>query len=242
MSGVEVLWRDPWLLALNKPSGLPSAPTRDPLRRTLYHDAKALSGGEVWVAHRLDLGTSGVILLSTALEATRPLSLTFEERRVKKLYWALCARLPNGLDPSEAERFDEPRALLQWAVLHSHKGLAEHERSGAWLHLSAPMREATLRRGRKRLWEVTRSGGKPAHTEFKVLASAPGLSLIAARPQTGRTHQIRVHLAHLGAPILGDQDYGGAQAPRLMLHARALELLHPVTSEPLSVLAPCHFK
>jgi len=242
MSHVELLWRDQWLMALHKPSGLPSAPTRDPLRRTVYHEAKALNGGEVWVAHRLDLGTSGVILLSARAEATRPLCLAFEERRAQKLYWALCATLPEGLALGEVVRFDDPRALLRWAVGRSQGDLSDRERSGGWLHLSAPMRERSKRAGRKRLWEVTRSGGRPAHTEFKALATAPGLVLIASRPQTGRTHQIRVHLAHLGAPIIGDQDYGGARAPRLMLHARSLELTHPMTGEALSFQAPCSFK
>lgn len=239
MNPIEILWHDAWILALNKPSGIPSAVTRDPKRPTLYHEAKHIAGREVWVVHRLDLGTSGVIVLARDSEMAHALSKAFEERKIQKLYWALCSNLPQGLNAEEALYFEDRSELMRWAIQLSRQALCYHECEGAWLHLSAPMRPSQTR---KRLWSVTRSGGKPAHTRFRVLASAPGLHLIGARPQTGRTHQIRVHLAHLQAPILGDQEYGGARAPRLMLHARALEFDHPITHQPLTIKASCDFK
>jgi len=67
--------------------------------------------------------------------------------------------------------------------------------------------------------------GKPSLTEFRVLSASGGGALIEARPKTGRTHQIRVHLTHCGLPILGDQPYGGAVAPRMMLHCRRMSFI-----------------
>ena len=83
--------------------------------------------------------------------------------------------------------------------------------------------------------------GKQAVTLFSVLAAYDGSSLLEARPETGRTHQLRLQLAHLGHPILGDRLYGGAQAqgpPRTMLHAVSLSVVHPVTKKELTVEAP----
>jgi 23S rRNA pseudouridine1911/1915/1917 synthase len=86
--------------------------------------------------------------------------------------------------------------------------------------------------------------GDPAATGYRTLRAGPGGALVEARPETGRTHQIRVHLAHLGAPLLGDARYGGPRRvgeiaiPRVMLHARRLELRHPVTGAAMVFEAP----
>jgi len=86
--------------------------------------------------------------------------------------------------------------------------------------------------------------GDPAATRYRTLRTGPGAALVEASPETGRTHQLRVHLAHLGAPLLGDPRYGGPRrvgelaVPRVMLHARALRIAHPVTGAPLLLEAP----
>jgi 23S rRNA pseudouridine1911/1915/1917 synthase len=86
--------------------------------------------------------------------------------------------------------------------------------------------------------------GDAAATRYKTLRTGPAAALVEARPETGRTHQIRVHLAHLGAPLLGDARYGGPRRvgelaiPRVMLHARRLELAHPMTGAPMVLEAP----
>lgn len=87
---------------------------------------------------------------------------------------------------------------------------------------------------------VVRSGGKPARTRVRLRQASGERLLVEARPLTGRTHQIRVHLAHLGFPILGDELYGGAEpnTKRLLLHALRLGLDHPRTGERLRVVAP----
>jgi 23S rRNA pseudouridine1911/1915/1917 synthase len=88
------------------------------------------------------------------------------------------------------------------------------------------------------------AGGDRAATRHRTLATGPGGALVEAQPETGRTHQIRVHLAHLGAPLLGDARYGGPRqigefrVPRVMLHALRLELAHPVTGAPIAFAAP----
>ncbi|HTP52285.1 MAG TPA: RluA family pseudouridine synthase [Anaeromyxobacteraceae bacterium] len=91
---------------------------------------------------------------------------------------------------------------------------------------------------------VVRPDGEPAATAYRTLATGPGgVALVEARPETGRTHQIRAHLAHLGAPLLGDARYGGPRMlgalaiPRVMLHALRLELDHPASGERLSLEA-----
>jgi 23S rRNA pseudouridine1911/1915/1917 synthase len=105
--------------------------------------------------------------------------------------------------------------------------------------LDAPIGKVPRRAG---LRQVS-PGGDAAATRYRTLATGQA-ALVEARPETGRTHQIRVHLAHLGAPLLGDPRYGGPRmvgpvsVPRVMLHAARLELPHPVTGAPLAFEAP----
>jgi 23S rRNA pseudouridine1911/1915/1917 synthase len=106
--------------------------------------------------------------------------------------------------------------------------------------LEAPLGKDPARAGLRRV----DPRGDPAATRYATLSEGPGAALVEARPETGRTHQIRVHLAHLGAPLLGDARYGGprrvgeVEVPRVMLHARRLELTHPVTGARLVLEAP----
>jgi 23S rRNA pseudouridine1911/1915/1917 synthase len=106
--------------------------------------------------------------------------------------------------------------------------------------LDAPLAKDPSRPGLRRVAPT----GDSAATRYRTLAAGAGGALVEARPETGRTHQIRVHLAHLGAPLLGDPRYGGprrvgeTEVPRVMLHARRLELAHPVTGERLRFEAP----
>jgi 23S rRNA pseudouridine1911/1915/1917 synthase len=107
--------------------------------------------------------------------------------------------------------------------------------------LSAPLGPDPARPGRR----AVLAHGEPAATSYRTERVAPsGVARVACRPETGRTHQIRVHLAHLGAPLLGDPRYGGPRRvletsiPRVMLHALRLEIPHPATGAPLSLEAP----
>ncbi|HWN96888.1 MAG TPA: pseudouridine synthase [Methylomirabilota bacterium] len=96
-----------------------------------------------------------------------------------------------------------------------------------------------VRAGEKYVSQPLRPGGERAETRFRVVAIEPGRNLIEAEPTTGRTHQIRVHAAEHGFPILGDRLYGGTPAERVFLHAAELSLRHPTTGELLTFCAPC---
>lgn len=88
---------------------------------------------------------------------------------------------------------------------------------------------------------VISKDGKPSLTKFERLACANGKSLLKVQPLTGRTHQIRAHLAAIGHPICGDVLYGGSNAARVMLHCGELRFIHPITGKPLTVVCPCPF-
>lgn len=88
---------------------------------------------------------------------------------------------------------------------------------------------------------VNHATGRAALTEWQVLARAPGETRMRLIPHTGRTHQLRVHMAEIGHPILGDVLYEGPPAPRLMLHAETLGFRHPVSGEAVTFTAPCPF-
>ncbi len=96
-----------------------------------------------------------------------------------------------------------------------------------------------VRVGEKHVSRPLHPGGERAETKFQVVFSADGRTLLEAEPVTGRTHQIRVHAAEHGFPILGDTFYGGTEAERLFLHASELSLTHPASGEPMTFHAPC---
>ncbi|MGL4608858.1 MAG: RluA family pseudouridine synthase [Trueperaceae bacterium] len=104
------------------------------------------------------------------------------------------------------------------------------------IHLNAPIGRHPIQRQKM---SVGGESARPANTYFRVLARIPGYSLVKAKPHTGRTHQIRVHLAHLSASILGDEVYGKGSSviDRQALHAHRLTLPHPKTNEAISFVA-----
>jgi RluA family pseudouridine synthase len=204
----RILFEDAWLLAVDKPAGLPTHETADParphlvglLRRFLEGRAGAGDGApRLGVHQRLDRDTSGVILFTRDPAADAGLSRQFTSRSVQKTYHALTRPGPRALP-------------ARWTV---SGGLAPND--------DGPSEETT--------------------TEFCRLAAFPRAVLVEARPRTGRKHQVRVHLARSGLPILGDDRYGrpdpqGPVAPRLMLHATRLAVLHPVTGASLVIESP----
>jgi 23S rRNA pseudouridine1911/1915/1917 synthase len=122
----------------------------------------------------------------------------------------------------------------------SYLALCARAPSPAEGRVDAPLGKDPARAGLRRV----DPRGDPSATRYRTLRVGPGAALVEASPETGRTHQIRVHLAHLGAPLLGDPRYGGPRrvgeiaVPRVMLHARALAVAHPVTGAPLALEAP----
>ena len=203
--GCCVLYADPWLLALLKPSGLLSQPGLGPeLADSLISRAQE-RWPEVRLVHRLDRDTSGLILLARDATTHRALSAAFAERRVRKTYLAVV----QGLPADRGGVINQPLARIA----------------------TRPPRYGVVPLGQ---------GGKPALTRWRVLRRFEGSSLLLLQPRTGRSHQLRVHLADLGHPVLGDPLYGEpAAAPRLQLHAAGLQLLHPATGKPLHLRSRC---
>ncbi len=215
LTAARVLFEDDGLIVVDKPPGLPTAPTVDPGRPSLFEAVRAYlarrSGGEVYLGlhQRLDRDTSGVVLFSKDRAVNPALAEAFAGGAVAKTYHALTVRPPRL----------PPRA---WRGSSSLAGVGKGRRA----------RVATVR-----------EGGMRAETDFALRqALARGL-LVEARPRTGRKHQIRVHLAEAGLAILGDDLYGGrvpagVDVPRLMLHAMRLELPHPATGGRLVIESP----
>ncbi|HTP52443.1 MAG TPA: RluA family pseudouridine synthase [Anaeromyxobacteraceae bacterium] len=216
MPALAILHQDEDLVAVDKPAGRLVIPGRGAPEPTVREEAEALLG-KLWVVHRLDRGTSGVLLFARTAPAHRALCSAFEHHRVTKRYLALVRGL-----------------------------LAKEER------VEAPI--ARGRRGRMRI--SAGKEGKPAATFVRPLATFPAkglpeLTLVEAFPESGRTHQVRVHLAHLGHPLAVDPDYGDRELlalpsgcpvlSRTPLHAASLELLHPVRGQALRIEAPMPF-
>lgn len=205
---VSIVFEDGHLLAVDKPAGIPTQGTW----ATDQHDLLALLRKQrpdlkLFLHHRLDLGTSGLLIFAKDPKANPSLTKQFTEGGVRKAY---LARLSEPLDPCSV---DKPIGRVR----HANPG-----RFGCEGDLIEP---------------------KASQTDFNavpedILATLEGPHWIVARPRTGRTHQIRVHLTSLGRPILGDTLYGGAPSHQLWLHAWRLSLTHPITGAPLELEAP----
>ena len=227
-----VLFRDAHLIAINKPPGLP---TQGGTGQARHVDglAEALRFGadeKPRLVHRLDRDTSGVLLLARTREAARALAAAFRARGTRKIYWAVTAGVPQP-------RMGTVRYGLVKAPGHGRGGEAERMRT-----VLPDEVEAT-------------PGAQRATTDWAVL-SALGrrAAWVALVPVTGRTHQLRAHMAAIGHPIAGDGKYGGSGqenlgdgwgaglggeiSRKLHLHARHLALTHPFTGARLAITAP----
>ena len=213
---VAVLFEDTWLLALDKPSGLLAHADSGVASALQWaRDRESTCGRDpasLHLVHRLDRETSGVLLFARTAEVAEACNLAFRERKVLKMYLALCAPVPS----------------LRWLTVSQH------------------LRPVRVGAGEK--MTVVTEGGVEASSEIEVLARGRRFGLVRVIPDQGRKHQVRVALAANGAPIAGDFLYGGSLsknlAPRLMLHARTLELRHPQSGEHLVIRAavPKDFK
>ena len=199
-----ILHEDDALIAFNKPSGLAVQGGSKTNRHVDGMLAALTKSGEKYrLVHRLDRDTSGVLVVAKTASAAAKLSKAFQRHDVLKLYWALVM----GLPPLEQGIIDKPLT-------------------------KAP---APSRGGRNiELVQTDLAEAQKATTLYRTIARAGKVSAwLSMQPQTGRTHQLRVHCAAMGCPILGDPKYGGSLArpdgaPKgLMLHARELDVPHP---------------
>ena len=185
-----IVFSDAHLIIADKPAGLVTAPTPESDRGDLL-DQLATQIGEVYLVHRLDLPTSGLLVFARTRDANKRLGDAFKVHDIDREYRAVCA------GEVTAQTIDRP------------------------------------------------VDGKRAVTHIGVIEPLAGATLVSARLETGRTHQIRLHLAGLGHPVLGDQQHGGEtsrqfvpRAPRLALHAAILGFVHPATGERVRFESP----
>ena len=217
---LDIVYEDNHLVAVNKPCGWPSAhysgaeETMDRVVKA-YLKEKYHKTGNVFlgVVHRLDKPVSGVLVFARTSKAAARLAEQFRDGSVEKVYWAVAEDRLAGKPP--AKPIPPAGSMEDWLRKDPIRGIVE---------VTTP--EATL--------------AKQALLHYAVKAEHSGLSLFEIRPQTGRTHQLRVQLASRGRPIYGDNKYGSRSSlgPGIGLHARSLTFLHPTKAEPVTVTAP----
>ncbi|MBK4214923.1 RluA family pseudouridine synthase [Paracoccus caeni] len=233
MIQAAVLWKDEHIIALNKPPGLPSQGGSGQGDRHVDGLTEALKFGykdKPKLVHRLDKDTSGVLLLARTDRVARALSEAFRSRTTRKIYWAAVAGVPHP-------RMGTIRYGLVKAPGHGRGGEGEKM-------IAVHPRDIDKTEGAKR-----------ATTDYAVLdALGTRASWCALVPITGRTHQLRAHMAELGHPIVGDGKYGGSGqenlgdgwgaqlggeiSRKLHLHARSLTFDHPITKKRITLTAP----
>lgn len=209
-----VVHEDADLLVLDKPAGLLCVPGRGADKQ----DALSTRAQALWpdalIVHRLDMATSGLVLMARSAAVQRALGDAFAARQIGKRYEAVVDGLP-----------------------------AETPDADGWSLIDAPLMADWPRRPLQKI----DAAGKPSQTRWRVLRNDTGgnTTLLELEPLTGRTHQLRLHLASIGHAIAGDALYADARvqalAPRLMLHARSLVFSHPVSGKPMRLDRPGAF-
>ena len=201
---LNIIYQDKQIIVLNKDAGI--SVLTEGWDESAAYLKKTLEKkfGRIWVVHRLDKVTSGVIVFARTAEAHRHLNTQFEKRQISKTYHAIVEDWP------------------EWNLY-----TARHS-----LHPNV---------GRKHRTVVDKHRGKPSETDFKVIKRWQDNAWIEAKPISGRTHQIRVHLSALEFPIVADILYNAEETDlidRPALHAYELNFVHPITKKQLSFTAP----
>lgn len=208
LSQIEILYEDDYIIAVNKPSGMLSSPGKVGGESVEEILEKQYSG--IKVVHRLDMATSGILLLAKDMVTYKAMQSLFATRQVEKQYEAIIEGVPQ---PCEGE-------------------------------ITLPLTSDYANRPAQK---VDLENGKEAVTQYKLLESytykGRNVSRMLLKPLTGRTHQLRIHMAHnlsLGMPIVGDELYG-KQEDRLMLHAFSVQFIHPITNKRVEIKVPTPF-
>jgi 23S rRNA pseudouridine955/2504/2580 synthase len=228
-----VIFRDEHLIILNKPPGLPSQGGSGQGDRHVDGLSEALKFGykdKPKLVHRLDKDTSGLLMLARTDRVARALSEALRHRNTRKIYWAAVAGVPHP-------RKGSIKYGLMKAPGHGRGG------EGEKMQCVHPAKMGDY------------PDAKRAQTDYFVLwFLGSRLSWMALEPVTGRTHQLRAHMAEIGHPIIGDGKYGGGEAGnegagwgagiggdisrKLHLHARSLTIEHPISKVMMTFTAP----
>lgn len=204
-TGLPLVYVDDALIVVDKPAGLLSVPGKGTDKQDCLSARVAGHFSDARIVHRLDMATSGLMLMARGAANQRSLSLAFAHRQVEKRYEAIVHGLLEPTTTPEQWRSIDLPIALDWP--------------------------------RRPLRVIDARHGKPSLTRWQIKAQdvANQTSRLVLAPITGRSHQLRVHLAAVGHPILGDAMYApGAVArrsARLLLHATHLRLTHPTTGE-----------
>jgi tRNA pseudouridine32 synthase/23S rRNA pseudouridine746 synthase len=213
LTEISVIYEDDTLLVLDKPAGLLSVPGRGEEKQDCLSSHALRHYPDALVVHRLDMATSGLLVMARGAAAQRSLNDAFAARTVHKRYEAVVDGLIQA--PDSAWQLIDLPIFLDW-----------------------PNRPRRI---------IDPVHGKPSSTRWQLLATnlTLGSSRLALEPVTGRSHQLRVHLQAIGHPILGDVLYApprvAALSNRLLLHACALEFIHPASHENIRFVSPAPF-
>jgi 23S rRNA pseudouridine1911/1915/1917 synthase len=247
---LSIIYEDPDILVINKPKGMVVHPAaghaKNTLVNALLHHVKDLAGvgGALrpGIVHRLDKDTSGVMVIAKNDLAQASLTQQFKNRAVKKIYWALVYGVPRfhsgrietlfGRHPVNRKKMaviESSKFNVKGSTLGKREGNIEHRTLN--LEHSLHIEHCTLN-----------NKHRIAITTYKVIKTFRNYSLLEVNIETGRTHQIRVHLNHIGCPVVGDPVYGKRKndlnATTQMLHAEKIEFLHPRTGKTMMFEAP----
>ncbi len=214
----DLIYEDSALLVFNKPSGLLSVPGKGPEKADCLRTRVQQVYPEALTVHRLDMSTSGILLMARSAALHRTLSIAFQDREVKKRYIAVVdGRIRTDAEQDNEQFGDDPTT---------------------WRLIDLPIATDWVNRPLQKIDPIE---GKPSQTRYKVLSfdATSNSTRVELAPVTGRTHQLRVHLQSIGHPILGDHLYASpetmAKSARLLLHANQLSFTHPITGEPLDL-------
>lgn len=258
-TAIEVIYEDEWIVAVNKPQGLLSVPGKEQAD-SVWQWAKQhypLADGPL-VVHRLDMDTSGLLLIAKSKEVHERLQRMFLNHSIRKRYVALLEGIYRGNEEKEPKyKLDEELKSEQDTELiikrdeelrsEEDKKLKDKQKEG--LNKEQGIKSGTidlplcLNPDDRPRQMVHPHYGKRAITRYEIIGYEGERTRIHFYPLTGRTHQLRVHAAHpygLHTPIVGDRLYG-TPADRLYLHAEQLEFIHPMTGKRISLNCPAPF-
>ena len=217
---ISILYQDEYLLLINKPSALLSLSGKHPLNKDSVHFRLVQDFPSATLVHRLDFGTSGIMVVALNKEINAHIGKQFQARTVTKTYTALLHGHIVG-DTGDGDGSEPQKHLIDLPIAKDPPNFP--------------------------LQKICHETGRSAISEYRVIEHLQSslASRVIFTPITGRTHQLRIHSREIGHPILGCDLYASDEAfhmaDRLMLHATTLNFDHPISGQRIEGLCPCTF-